>query len=158
MKKPKSTVKRMVDYFKQNPIPLAPQANLMEVRRTMKGYARAFKINVVNDRDTLIQLQETRQEIGRFLKRWKWASSNIQKHWRSNFVKMLESRSHICIRRDIVIVSINMNNIRESLELSQQEVLQKVANWMSEASGWVVNQVQRHSIAPRIAKFKVWSC
>ena len=25
MKKPKSTVKPMVDYFKQNPIPLAPQ-------------------------------------------------------------------------------------------------------------------------------------
>ena len=43
MKKPKSTVKRMVDYFKQNPIPLAPQTNMTEVRWTMKGYARAFK-------------------------------------------------------------------------------------------------------------------
>ena len=65
MKKPKSTVKRMVDYFKQNPIPLAPQINMTEVRRAMKGYARAFKINIVNDRDPLIQLQETREEIGK---------------------------------------------------------------------------------------------
>lgn len=55
-------------------------------------------------------------------------------------------------------VIINMDNIRESLELSQQEVLQKVANWMSEAGVWIVNQVRRHSIAPRIAKFNVWSC
>ena len=67
----KRTVKRMVDYFKQNPIPLAPQANLTEVRREMKSYARAFKINIVNDRDPLVQLQETRQQIGRFLKRLK---------------------------------------------------------------------------------------
>ena len=37
----------------------------------MKGYARAFKINIVNDRDLLVQLQETRQEICRFLKRLK---------------------------------------------------------------------------------------
>ena len=37
----------------------------------MKGYARAFKINIVNDRDPLVQLQETRQEICRFLKHLK---------------------------------------------------------------------------------------
>ena len=59
----------MVDYFKQNPIPLASQVNLTEVRRAMKSYARAFKINVVNDRDPLVQLKETRQQIGRFLMR-----------------------------------------------------------------------------------------
>ena len=45
MKKSKSTVKRMVDYLKQIPIPLAPQT---------KGYERAFKINIVNDRDPLL--------------------------------------------------------------------------------------------------------
>ena len=67
----KSTVKRMVDYFNQNAIPLAPQANLTEVRRAMKSYARAFKIDIVNDRDLLAQLKETRQQIGRFLKRLK---------------------------------------------------------------------------------------
>ena len=56
MKKPKSTVKRMVDYFKQNPVPLVPQINMTEVRRAMKGYARAFKINIVNDRDPPFQM------------------------------------------------------------------------------------------------------
>ena len=67
MKKPKSTVKRIVDYFKQNPIPLAPQTNMTEVRRAMKSYARAFKIDIVNDRDPLIQLQETRKRLVDFL-------------------------------------------------------------------------------------------
>ena len=56
MKKPKSTVKRMVDYFKQNPVPLVPQINMTEVRRAMKGYARAFKIKIVNDRDPPFQM------------------------------------------------------------------------------------------------------
>ena len=67
----KSTVKRMLDYFKQNPIPLASQVNLTKVRRAIKSYARAFKINIVNDRDPLVQLHETRQQIGRLLKRLK---------------------------------------------------------------------------------------
>ena len=71
MKTPKSTVKRLVDYFKQNLILLAPETNMTEVRRAMKDYARAFKINIVNDRDPLIQLQETREEMGRFLERLK---------------------------------------------------------------------------------------
>ena len=39
-----------------------------------------------------------------------------------------------------------MNNLQGSLELSQQEVLEKVTNWMSEASGWVVHQVRLHYI------------
>ena len=37
----------------------------------MKSYARAFKIDIVNDRDLLAQLKETKQQIGRFLKRLK---------------------------------------------------------------------------------------
>ena len=49
MKKPKSTVKRMVDYLKQNPMPLVPQT---------KVYERAFKINIVNDRDPLLSCKK----------------------------------------------------------------------------------------------------
>ena len=55
MKKPKSTVKPVWQIISTQ-------------RRAMKGYARAFKIHIINDRDPLVQLQKTRQEIGRFLK------------------------------------------------------------------------------------------
>ena len=48
-------------------------------------------------------------------------------------------------------IVINTHSIQESLELSKQEVLGKVANWISEASGWVVNQVRRHYV--NIAKY-----
>ena len=67
MKKPKSTVKRMVDYFKQSPIPLAPQTNMTEVRRAMKSYARAFKINIVNDRDPLLSCKKQGKRLVDFL-------------------------------------------------------------------------------------------
>ena len=67
MKKPKSTVKRMVDYFKQNPIPLAPQTNMTAVRRAMKGYARAFKINIVHDRDPLLSCKKQGKRLVDFL-------------------------------------------------------------------------------------------
>ena len=42
IKKPKSTVKRMVDYFTQNLVPLAPQINMTEVRRAMKRLCKGF--------------------------------------------------------------------------------------------------------------------
>ena len=58
MKKPKSTVKRMVDYLKQNPIPLAPQT---------KVYERAFKINIVNDRDPLLSCKKQGKRLVDFL-------------------------------------------------------------------------------------------
>ena len=108
MKTPKSTVKRMVDYFKQTPILLAPETNMTEVRRALKDYARAFKINIVNDRDPLIQLKETREEIGRFLKRLKVEMGGfkyIRKHWRLNFINESRAPNHINMRKDTVIES-----------------------------------------------------
>ena len=42
MKKPKSTVKRMVDFFKQNPIPLAPQANITSNEKLCKGFQNKY--------------------------------------------------------------------------------------------------------------------
>ena len=151
-KKPKSTVKRMVDYFKEKPIPLAPQANITEVRRAMKGYSRGFKINIVNDRDPLVQLQETRQEIGRFLKRLKVEMGGFKysEALEVEFFKRIECpKPHkyeegYCVSKQRIVI--NTHSIQESLELSQQEALAKIANWMSEASGWVVSQVRRHYI------------
>ena len=46
-----------------------------------------------------------------------------------------------CDRKQYIVI--NTHSVQESLELSQ-EVLRKDTNWMSEASGWVVNQVRRH--------------
>lgn len=118
----------------------------------MKGYVKAFKINIANDRDLLIQLQETRQEIGWFLKRLKveMGGSKYSEALEVEFYKRIEGpkphkyeKGYYDSKRNIVI---NMNNLQESLELSQQEVLNKVTNWMSEASGWAVHQVRRHYV------------
>lgn len=138
MRKRKTTVKRMVDYFKQNPIPLAPQINMTAVRRAMKGYARAFKINI--------------EEIGRFLKRLKveMVGFKYSKALEVGFFKRIEGpkphkyEKRYCDSKQHIVI--NTHSIQESLELSQQEVLRKVANWMSEASGWVINQVRHHYV------------
>ena len=66
-----------------------------------------------------------------------------------NFINELRAQNHkyekgYCDSKQHIVI--NMNNLQESLELSQQEVLEKVTNWMSEASGWVVHQVRLHYI------------
>ena len=40
---------------------------MTETRRSIKGHLRAFKINIKNGEDPLIQLQETQPEVNRFL-------------------------------------------------------------------------------------------
>lgn len=65
--KPKSQVKRMVEYFNSNPIPPHPRKNIIQTRRALGGYYRAFKTNIRNVCDPMIQLQETKSEVKRFL-------------------------------------------------------------------------------------------
>ena len=123
----------------------------------MKGYARGFKINIVNDRDPLSQLQETRQGIGRFLKRFKVEMSGFKysEALEVEFYKRIEGpiphkyEKGYCNSKQHIVI--NTHSIQENLELSEQEVLAKIPNWMSEASGWVVNKVRRHYI--NVAKY-----
>ena len=39
---------------------------------------------------------------------------------------------------------INQTQISESLELSKQQILNKIAQWISEASGWMIQSVDNH--------------
>ena len=41
-------------------------------------------------------------------------------------------------------IIINDSNIAESLESSEQELLNKVAVWISEGSGWTIESVNNH--------------
>ena len=65
--KPKSQVKRMVEYFNANPIPPHPRKNITRTRPALGGYSRAFKVNIRIICDLMIQLQETQSEVKRFL-------------------------------------------------------------------------------------------
>ena len=123
----------------------------------MKGYARAFNMNIVNDRDPLVQLQETRQEIGIFLKHLKVEMGGFKysEALEVEFYERIEGPKPHMYKKGYCDskqhIGINTHSIQESLELSQQEVLNKVSSWMSAASGWVVHQVRRHYV--NIAKY-----
>ena len=68
--KPKSQVKRMVElveYFNANPITPHPRKNITQTRGALGVYSRAFKVNIRNIFDPMIQLQETRSEVKRSL-------------------------------------------------------------------------------------------
>ena len=91
-------------------------------------------------------MQETREEIGRFLKRLKVEMRGFKysEALEVEFYKRIEGpKPHkyekgYCESMQHIVI--NTHGVQESLELSQQEVLKKITNyWMSEASGWVVN-------------------
>ena len=47
---------------------------------------------------------------------------------------------------------INQTEINDSLQLSKQQILNKVAQWISEGSGWTIKSVDSHYL--NIVKYK----
>lgn len=107
----------------------------------MKGYARGVKINMKNNIDPLAQLQETRKEIGSFLRHLKAEVGGFKysEALEVKFYKQIEGpKPHkyekgYCDSQQHFVI--NTHSTQDSLELSQQEVLKKVTNWISGASG-----------------------
>ena len=79
--KQRRNVQQLIRYFENNPIPpyrpiptprtkkqqpvAAPRAKIDEKQKALKGFTRSYEIGLKNDRDALVQLQNTRLAISR---------------------------------------------------------------------------------------------
>ena len=155
---PRKTVKQMVKDYEENIIlpplqfrddykprkPIASQRTKIEkTKQALKNYTES-KIK----KDPLIQLHNTRLAVGNHIK-------NVLKIMKGlKYVETLEVTFEKMSGNDIINktayfnsqtkIIINDSNIAESLESSEQELLNKVAVWISEGSGWTIESVNNH--------------
>ena len=119
-----------------------------EKAKALKGYTKSFEIGIKNNKDPLKQLQNTRKGI-------KFHIESILKSMKGlKFVEtlkitlkkvsnsgILEKTAYFNSKPQIII---NNTEILESLQLSKQLILNLIAQWISEGSGWTIQSVDNH--------------
>ena len=133
----------------KKPVPLL-RTKIEEKAQAMKGYTKSYEISIKNNKDPLEQLKNTRKAIENRIK-------NIIESMKGlKFVQTLKVTFTKMSGEEFIYKSayfnskpqaiINNTEIFGSLQLSEQQILNLVAVWISEGSGWTVESVDNHYI------------
>ena len=160
---PKKPVKQMVEEYenkiikpvpasrtkKQAPVKL-PRTIIDETAKALKGYTSSFIISKKHDTDPLFQLQNTRLAVGHHIKKALSAMKGIKFNetlkvtfWKPQDDGWIYKTAYFNSKPQTIINDININ---EALEVTKQQILNFIAQWISEGSGWTIQSIDSHYI------------
>ena len=139
----------------KKPVP-APRTIMEQTDKALKGYTKSYEISIKNNKDPLAQMQNTRKAIEHRvitllneMKGLKYVET-----LKVTFNKM--SDGEIVIKNGYfnskVQTIINHTEINEALQMSKQNILNQISQWISEGSGWTIQSVDSHYL--NIVKYK----
>ena len=129
------------------PVP-TPRTKIEQTDKALKGYTKSYEISIKNNKDPLAQMQKTRMAI-------EYHTKNILTSMKG--LKFVETLKVVFIKmsgNEIIFKTayfnskaktiINQTEIHESLQMSKQEIINKIAQWVAEGSGWTIQSVDNH--------------
>ena len=131
----------------KKPVPL-PRTVIEQTDKALKGFTKSYDINVKNKKDPLVQLQNTRKAVANHIENMLISMKGLKfvETIKVTFTKM--SNGEIVYKtayfNSPAQTIINNAEIDKSLEVSKQGILNKIAVWISEGSGWTVESVENH--------------
>ena len=150
---------------------ISPTIEIKQVDKALKGYAKSFKIDIIDKKNPLVQLQNTRKAIEtrimkllNEMKGLKFVETLVVRFNKMGGSDMASKLVEIMalaikkadtnspqsfIRKTTYFNSkaqtiINNEEVTESLELSKQQILNEISKWVSDGSGWTVESVENH--------------
>ena len=134
----------------EKPVPL-PRTKITLLNKALKGFNKSFEISIKNYKDPLEQLQKTRKGIESNIKNELASMKGIKfiETLKITFEKQTGDDDYvdkIAYFNSTAQTIINHTEIDEALQLSKQQILNKVAQWVSDGSGWLVESVDNHYI------------
>ena len=124
--------------------------DIKQLKKALKGYTKSFEIDVKYDKDPQEQLQNTRKAIEYDIKRKLKSMKGLK------FIETLSVTFKKLVNNETVYKTAYFNSktqtitndeqINEALQLSQQQILNIIAQWISEGSGWTIESVNRHHL------------
>ena len=125
-------------------LPFYDELSITEVSKAFKIYARSYKVEIVDRKDSLVQLEASKLSIKDLFK----GILNEMKGFKYQItVAILLSKEKG--NGDIEYSSVYFNSITKtvinskfSLDKSFQEILCRIDNWINEGSGWVVESIK----------------
>ena len=159
---PRKSVKQMAKEYEENiilpppefrdnykPVP-APRTKIEQTDKALKGYTKSYEISIKNNKDPLAQMQNTRNAIEHRvitllneMKGLKYVET-----LKVTFSKMSDGAYFNSTPQTII----NQIEIKEALQMSKQNILNLISQWISEGSGWTIQSVDSHYL--NIVKYK----
>ena len=132
----------------KRPVP-APRTKIEQTAKALKGYTTSFEINIKNNKDPLMQLQNTKKAVANHIENILISMKGLK------FVETLRVTFEKETGHEERVVKTayfnsqpqtitNDTQIELALSLSKQDILNKIAVWISEGSGWTVESVENH--------------
>ena len=128
---------------------------IKEIDKALKGYTKSYEIDIIN-KNPLEQLQNTRLTLKKHLE------ILLNEFKGLKFVEILKVTFNKVSNNEIISKTayfnskartvINNNDITESLNLSEQHILNFISIWISEGSGWTIKSIDNHYL--NIVKYK----
>ena len=129
---------------------------ITKVESALKDSTKSSAVDIIYDKDPLLQLTKTRNVIEQYL------NGELIGLRGFKYIETLKVTFEKQLGDEIITKTpyfngrartiINENEIDESLQLSRQEIMKTIGQWLSEGSGWTVKTVDGHYI--NLTKYK----
>ena len=144
------TLKEMGDKLKREHVKIMKQqkTKIEQLAKALKGNVESFKISVINNKDPLLQLQKTRKAIEKHIikhltsKKGLKFIETLRVIFRKPKDNQIEFRTAFFNSKAQEITNNGM--VVEALKLSKDHILNIIAKWISEGSGWTIQSVDSH--------------
>ena len=168
---PRTSVKFMVQQYEDNVIspppefrddykPIPPPRTkkpvpekrtiISQVQKALKGYTQSFDVELRDKKDPLLQLQKSRRAVEYLFnnllvqtKGFKFVETLQVKFVKHSNDKKILKNGYFNSTTDLII---NETDIKLAIQASQQQILNKIAQWISEGSGWTIQSIENHYI------------
>ena len=118
--------------------------NIIKTEQSFKGYARSYKVRIVDKKDLIVQLEASKSSIKDFFN----DLLNETKGFKFQItVKVLFKKYKRNEEIEFTPVYFNWTtktiiNNRFKLEHAFQEILYRIAAWINKGSGWIIESIE----------------
>ena len=133
----------------EKPVP-EKRSIISQVEKALKGYTQSFDVELRDKKDPLLQLQKSRRAVEYLFnnllvqtKGFKFVETLQVKFVKHSNDKKILKNGYFNSTTDLII---NETDIKLAIQASQQQILNKIAQWISEGSGWTIKSIENHYI------------
>ena len=123
---------------------------ISQVEKALKGYTKSFDVELRDNKDPLLQLQKSRKAVEYLFnnllvqtKGFKFVETLQVKFVKQSNDKNILKNGYFNSTTDLII---NETDIKLVIQASQQQILNKIAQWISEGSGWTIQSIENHYV------------
>ena len=133
----------------EKPVP-EKRTIISQFEKALKGFTKSFDVELRDNKDPLLQLQKSRRAVEYLFnnllvqtKGFKFVETLHVKFVKFSNYKKIQKNGYFNSTTDLII---NETDIKLAIQASQQQILNKIAQWISEGSGWTIQLIENHYI------------